>query len=213
MTLSFAFITSTLLISTATAQKFDPYQLNGGLVAAVAGKDYVLIASDTRLTDGGYGINSRRYLSGRIWSASSSSTSSSDFSSSNTPNDSPSVTSTSPSSTSTTQQQLTLRRFPAEWEPDGSLVMPSIHILDSGVQTRKMAQIESGPDTIPTSPSHFPNRLPQTNNMPIMIGSAGCASDCESLKRRVRLELDALEYSFPTGSSSLGVQSVANLLQ
>lgn len=48
-------------------------------------------------------------------------------------------------------------------------------------------------------------------NLPIMIGSAGCASDCESLKRRVRLELDALECSFPTGS--MGVQSVANLLQ
>jgi len=44
-----------------------------------------------------------------------------------------------------------------------------------------------------------------------MIGSAGCASDCESLKRRVRLELDALECSSPTGS--FGVQSVANLMQ
>ena len=72
------FVLSTLLFllylpTKLIAQKFDPYQLNGGLITAVAGKDYVLIASDTRLTDGGYGINSRRYLSGRIWSASSSS--------------------------------------------------------------------------------------------------------------------------------------------
>ncbi|EED90058.1 26S proteasome subunit beta type 1-like protein, partial [Thalassiosira pseudonana CCMP1335] len=95
--------------------KFDPYQLNGGLVAAVAGKDYVIIASDTRLTDGGYGINSRRNI-----------------------------------------------------------------------------------------------QLQQTN-LPVMIGSAGCASDCESLKRRVRLELDSLECNFPSGK--MGVQSVANLLQ
>eukprot|EP00956_Cyclotella_meneghiniana_P013276 scaffold19059_cov39-Cyclotella_meneghiniana.AAC.3 len=52
-------------------------------------------------------------------------------------------------------------------------------------------------------------------NIPILIGSAGCASDCESLKRRFRLELDALECNFSSFSSSsnLGVQSVANLLQ
>ena len=54
-------------------------------------------------------------------------------------------------------------------------------------------------------------------NTPILVGSAGCAADCESLKRRYRLELDSLECNFPSTSSShnnnLGVRSAANLLQ
>lgn len=192
----FSFVTTTLLIPIGAAQKFDPYQLNGGLVAAVAGKDYVLIASDTRLTDGGYGINSRKYLSGRIWSASSS-TSLSTFSS-NAPTDSP-LASYSPAPT-----PLALKRFPAQWESDGSLVMPSIN-MDYHSGSRKITPKQEELD-----PSITADASPQTN-MPIMIGSAGCASDCESLKRRVRLELDALECTVPFGS--MGVQSVANLLQ
>lgn len=51
-----------------TNANFEPYQLNGGLVAAVAGKDYSLIASDTRMMDGGYEIYSRNHLSSRMWS-------------------------------------------------------------------------------------------------------------------------------------------------
>lgn len=39
--------------------RWSPYNDNGGTTVAVAGKDYALIASDTRLTDGGYGILSR----------------------------------------------------------------------------------------------------------------------------------------------------------
>ena len=52
-------------------------------------------------------------------------------------------------------------------------------------------------------------------NMPILIESAGCAVDCKSLKRYVRLELKALECNFSSlsGSYNLGVQSVANLVQ
>jgi len=53
-------------------QNFDPYALNGGLVAAIAGKDYVVFSSDTRLTSGGYDILSRRYLSSRVWPLSTS---------------------------------------------------------------------------------------------------------------------------------------------
>ena len=38
---------------------FYPYNDNGGSTVAIAGADYAIIASDTRLTDGGNGILSR----------------------------------------------------------------------------------------------------------------------------------------------------------
>jgi len=53
------------------SSEFGMYRLNGGLVSAVAGKNYVLIASDTRLTDGGYNIWSRNHLDSRLWFTSS----------------------------------------------------------------------------------------------------------------------------------------------
>ena len=34
--------------------KFNPYVDNGGTCLAIAGKDFVLIGSDTRCSDGGY---------------------------------------------------------------------------------------------------------------------------------------------------------------
>ena len=188
----------------STAQKFDPYQLNGGLVAAVAGRDYVLIASDTRLTDGGYGVHSRRYLSGRLWSASSSSSSSSSVGAvvTNHPavdvpiedNDKNIITRSdllqSPSTTITTTSN------DAHWNSDGSLLLPSIQNI-----------IEPT-----TSSRHFPPLSTTiTTNPPIIIGSAGCASDCESLKRRMRLELDGLNNH--NNNNLLCVSSVANLLQ
>ncbi|KAL7541745.1 hypothetical protein ACHAWF_007013 [Thalassiosira exigua] len=197
-------IASCLLAQASTAQKFDPYELNGGLVAAVAGEDYVLIASDTRLTDGGYGVNSRRYLSGRLWSASSS-TSLSTFSSVRQVRESEVDESGTASDGGNT---LPWKSFPARWEPDGSLVIPSLSPLSSQSGTINFRK-EQGP---PISSSSFAadcgSRM--QNNPPIMVGSAGCASDCESLKRRMRLELDALACS---SVGPLRVQTVANLLQ
>ena len=46
---------------------FDPYQLNGGLVAAVAGRDFVILAADTRLTNG-MQILHRQHTASRLWS-------------------------------------------------------------------------------------------------------------------------------------------------
>ena len=61
-----------LLCGMTAANQFDPYQLNGGLVAAVAGKDYVLVATDTRLVGpSGYDILERRHLRSRLWSVQS----------------------------------------------------------------------------------------------------------------------------------------------
>lgn len=40
-------------------RRFSPYNDNGGSTVAIAGENYAIVASDTRLTDGGYGILSR----------------------------------------------------------------------------------------------------------------------------------------------------------
>lgn len=50
---------SLLLLCIVGGNKFDPYIDNGGTVVGLAGKDYVLLAADTRLSDQ-YSIRSRR---------------------------------------------------------------------------------------------------------------------------------------------------------
>lgn len=42
-----------------TERRFSPYSDNGGSVVAIAGEDYVVVASDTRLSGNGYSILSR----------------------------------------------------------------------------------------------------------------------------------------------------------
>uniref|UniRef100_A0A7S2Q2X0 Uncharacterized protein n=1 Tax=Skeletonema marinoi TaxID=267567 RepID=A0A7S2Q2X0_9STRA len=202
---------STLLLttfSTTTAQKFDPYQLNGGLVAAVAGRDYVLIASDTRLTDGGYGVHSRRYLSGRLWSASTSSSvvevADPLLSSSGDVLSGGDDIMTLSKNNDLIQPPSTITTSNVHWDSNGSLQLPNV--ISTNSASSLLQTIEPTND-LPTT----------TTNPPIMIGSAGCASDCESLKRRVRLELDALTMNNNNNNnnsnSKLGVASVANLLQ
>ena len=98
---------------------------------------------------------------------------------------------------------------PAIWEPDGSLAMPPRNrICNSQPSSYRSHEHEI---RVITS-SINPRKEKSNANTPVLIGSAGCASDCESLKRRVRLEIDALHCNFPS-ASSLGVHSVANLLQ
>ena len=205
----FTVITSLLSSSTTTAiaQKFDPYQLNGGLVSAVAGRDYVLIASDTRLTDGGYGVHSRRYLSGRLWSVSSSGT----------------ATSTAAAGDSSSLLSATTGGD-VHWDSDGSLLLPSSPPNNNdnnnnnniiSTKSTSLQQIEEAAATTTSSCHYSESTISNSNHPPILIGSAGCASDCESLKRRMRLELDALQSSAENhhGGGLMNVSSVANLLQ
>jgi 20S proteasome alpha/beta subunit len=201
-----------LLTKLTQSQKFDPYKLNGGLIAAVAGRDYVLLASDTRLTDGGYGVQSRRYLSGRLWSASSSPCSTMTSCSEEVEVEGADETAVEKgslvSSASNNNHGLlqSSSSHHVHWDSDGSLLLPS----------------SSSPQQQQIDPTTTHNQqITITTNPPILIGSAGCASDCESLKRRMRLELDALAATTSTtingnynnSNNNLGVASVANLLQ
>jgi 20S proteasome subunit beta 6 len=56
-------------VQIGSASDFEPYQMNGGLVAAVAGRDWTVLATDTRLTGEGYNILHRNHLSSRLWVA------------------------------------------------------------------------------------------------------------------------------------------------
>ena len=163
-------IGSSLLFHAAASSSFDPYLLDGGLVTAVAGRDYVLIASDTRLTDGGYGIRSRHHLGSRIWSAYSSSSLLADVSRAD----------------------------------DGKDTTIDDKVLPSSLLISTRRRLGG------TMTTQYYN-----DQSPVLVGSAGCSADCESLRRRVRLELDALLSSSSSrgGVGGMGVSSIANLLQ
>jgi 20S proteasome subunit beta 6 len=58
-----------LLLMQMSDASFDPYQDNGGLVSAIAGRNFAIIATDTRMIGvGGYLLDSRNHLSNRLWS-------------------------------------------------------------------------------------------------------------------------------------------------
>lgn len=165
-------IGSSLLFHAGTSSSsFDPYLLDGGLVTAVAGRDYVLIASDTRLTDGGYGIRSRHHLGSRIWSAYSSS----------------------------------------------PMVVADVSRDDDGKDTTIVDKVPPSSLSISTRRRLGGTMTTQYYNdqSPVLVGSAGCSADCESLRRRMRLELDALQSSSSNGGEvgGMSVSSIANLLQ
>lgn len=56
--ISFVICVALLIISPVFCE-FDPYVDHGGTIVAVAGKDYVVVATDTRLNDASMGIPSR----------------------------------------------------------------------------------------------------------------------------------------------------------
>lgn len=169
--------------------KFDPYQLNGGLVSAVAGRDYVIIAGDTRLTDGGYQIQSRKYLDGRIWAATDPELLLLPPSDANRPGQVEEDTGANMNANSN-------RIFGV----DGSLRIPR----DESAIPVVSGLAEDGASEIPTSTNHTSKHYRLINN-PFgltMIGAAGCASDCEALKRVVRAELsDKNRWACPSAAA------------
>jgi len=66
------FLVSIIILSCvqlSAGAQFEPYTLNGGLVSAVAGRNFCIAASDTRMIgEGGYVLESRNHLSNRLWS-------------------------------------------------------------------------------------------------------------------------------------------------
>jgi len=65
MTIKEVGISLLLFLLNAQAETFEFYQNNGGLVTAIAGKRFCLLAGDTRMMDGGYQIYSRNLM--RLW--------------------------------------------------------------------------------------------------------------------------------------------------
>ena len=128
----------------ATAADFDPYQLNGGLVAAVAGRDFCLLAVDTRLVGpSGYEILHRHYTSSRLWSVMPQSSSSSLLA--------------IQSALRRHAETQPLARCRAEEEEEEykqeTVILPAISIQEES---------------------------------PVWVGSVGCSTDCEQLKRQVQ---------------------------
>jgi 20S proteasome subunit beta 6 len=61
---------ATAPVTTANDSSFDPYVMNGGLLTAVAGRDFVVLATDTRMMgNSGYDIAERHHVSSRLWAA------------------------------------------------------------------------------------------------------------------------------------------------
>jgi 20S proteasome subunit beta 6 len=156
--------------STLASSSFEPYELNGGLVSAVAGKNFCILASDTRMFDsGGYNLASRHHLASRLW----------------TVDDSPLMESV----------EDLLRTTHATNAQERATLL-----------TERQAAVVGGGGI---SHSTTKKRIQPT----IMIGSAGCSTDCEQLKRTMRADLRAARhFGNVLHSSSLLPDQVATLL-
>lgn len=112
-----------------SAASFEPYELNGGLISAVAGDNFCIIGTDTRMIGpGGYLLSSRSYLSSRIWSVGG----------------------------------------------DG--------LVDSFEGSFRSGSVGVNKITAST-------RCRDKFHELILIGAAGCAADCEALKREIRADI------------------------
>ncbi|GKY91958.1 hypothetical protein MPSEU_000167400 [Mayamaea pseudoterrestris] len=180
--------TSLTLICAATANKFDPYQMNGGLVAAVAGRDYVAIACDTRMMgEGGYDILERDHLRSRLWVAAADrnvdyfdefDAGDATIGSSRTSN----------------------ARFTAA---DGSVQL--------GDRDLNKAHGTSAISALASSAPHHQEEHHKLATAPILVASAGCSADCEMLKRTIRADVIKARY-FGECSPLVAPHHVATLL-
>lgn len=145
---------SIVLLSFAqlSAASFEPYQLNGGLVSAIAGDNFCIIGTDTRMIGpGGYLLSSRSYLSSRIW-----------------------------------------------------------RVCDAGPMECVEASIRSS-STGDNERIGIATKGNDEFHEMTMIGAAGCAADCEALKRVIRSDIKKSAHIGQIPSSP-GAHQVASML-
>jgi len=149
------------------SSSFDPYQLNGGLVAAVAGRDYVLLATDTRLVgSGGYDILERTHLRSRLWSA------------------------TSDHSFLHTTTTTTTKNDPKQGGEEAAALSSSIFGRDGSVQFPLQPPVSKTTDFLGEKEELKKNiNISTVTSAPVLIASAGCQADCEMLKRVFRSDV------------------------
>jgi 20S proteasome subunit beta 6 len=179
-------------IGTSYALKFEPYTLNGGLVSAVSGPDYVIVASDTRLSEG-YEILTRNYLTSRIWSAvpiQNFGNGNGDDNGNNDDDDDVGIN--VDGSLSIPSKNGVIPRLTNE---NGSKVGTSSQTRD---RNNNLAVIEKSSQVV-------------NHHSPTFIASSGCASDCEALKRQIRLEINS-HIHWNHGLTTLTPDGIANLL-
>lgn len=179
----------TFLPTVVTAAQFEPYTLNGGLVCAVAGRDFVVVATDTRLiaNAGDYRILERCHVRSRLWAATGSS-----------------------SSTTHVSVSETLVA------PDGSLAVDLANELVSASRTETASTVPKAEEEEEEVDEKYSLRLLRQSvdsvPPPVWIGSAGCQADCEQLKRLVRADVRAASYFGELTEPSTPPDAIAILL-
>ena len=166
------------------APDFEPYQLNGGLVTAVAGPNFCITAADTRMIgEGGYLLSSRNHIANRLWTPAEVSTDDHD---------------------DDDQQKPTLQL--GDDLEDFLRFRERVENLEnhSGQNSNRRQQVL----VVPCSSSA---RLSKGTLTSVVIGSSGCSTDCCQLKSDFQADYHAAT-SFGQMKLSCNTDNVANLL-
>ena len=157
------------------SSSFEPYQMNGGLVSAVAGRDYVVMATDTRFHgEGGYDIVSRNHVSSRLWIASGG---------------------------GCVGDGGGVEKEDVEEENPFSLLTKSgsssSRHSSSSPQQKQQSSSSLSPFLLSPSIADGVTLLQHRTGLvssPTLVGSSGCQADCEALKRYVQADLRSALY-------------------
>ena len=170
------------------ASDFEPYQLNGGLVTAVAGPNFCITAADTRMIgEGGYLLSSRSHIANRLWTPAEVSPDDYDYDDDNDD-----------------QEKLTLQL--GDDLEDFLRFRERVENLENhcGQNSNRKQQIL----VVPCSSSIHPSKGTTTS---VVIGSSGCSTDCCQLKSDFQADYHAA-ISFGQMKVSCNTDNVASLL-